>query len=91
MNYQDQNRVVTYRKITTVNGEEAFQIFSTDFITGALAAGGTLYYGPTENKSAMKAWSESESAGGFFIVKNAVPGMWYYISGNTGDLNIYYI
>ena len=58
---QEQMNVVTYRRQTTIIGEEAFQIFSDDFITGPL------------------------------IVKNAVPGMWYYISGNSGELNIYYV
>lgn len=77
--------------IAVVNGEDPVQIWAKDFITDALAAGGTLYYGPTEDKSKMKAWEESESAGGFFLVKNAVPGMWYYISGNTGMLNIFYV
>ena len=91
MNYQDQNRVVTHRLMTQVSGENAFQIFSTDFITDNLSAGGTLYYGPTEDKTKMKAWEETESADGFFLVKNAVPGMWYYISGNSGLLNIYYV
>ena len=91
MNYQDHTRAVTYQKMTQVNGEEAFQIFSDDFITAPLSAGGTLYYGPTSDKSKMKAWGESESVNGFFLVKNAVPGMWYYISGNSGMLDIYYI
>ena len=88
---QEQMNVVTYRRQTTITGEEVFQIFSDDFITGPLASGGTLYYGPTEDKTKMKAWEETESANGFFLVKNAVPGMWYYISGNSGELNIYYV
>ena len=88
---QEHMRVTLYRRMAVVNGEDAFQISSTDFITGPLPAGGTLYYGPTEDKSKMKAWDEAESANGFFLVKNAVPGMWYYISGNTGELNIYYV
>lgn len=91
MNYQDQERVVTHRLMTTVSGEDAFQVFSTDFITGPLPATCTLYYGPTSDKTKMKAWDETESANGFFLVKNAVPGMWYYIDGNTGNLNLYYV
>ena len=91
MNYQDQNRVVTHRLMTQVSGEDVFQIFSTDFITDNLSTGGTLYYGPVADKTKMKAWEETESANGFFLVKNAIPGMYYYIGGNTGLLNIYYV
>ena len=91
MVYQDQHSPVVYRKMMEVNGTDVFQVFSTDWITDKLTANGTLYYGPTANKSDMKAWDETESAGGFFLVKNAVPGMYYYISGNTGILKIYYV
>lgn len=77
--------------ICEVNGEDAFQIWGERFITGPLPAGGTLYYGPTSDKSTMKAWTEVEDTDGFFLVNNAVPGMWYYISGNTGNLKVYYV
>lgn len=77
--------------LADVSGENVFQVWAEDFITGPLNAGGTLYYGPTSDKSDMKAWEETETTGGFFLVKNAVPGMYYYIAGNTGSLKIYYV
>ena len=77
--------------IAQVSGENVVQIWAEDFITGPLPSGGTLYYGPVADKSKMKAWEETESANGFFLVKNAIPGMYYYFAGNSGLLNIYYV
>ena len=76
--------------VAHIFGEEVFQVWGTGFITDPLPDGGTLYYGPTADKSTMSAWEEETSADDFIIVKNAVPGMYYYVSGNTGSLKIRY-
>ena len=89
INKEIQDRIKR-RTVAEFTGEEVFQVWAEDFITSALAQGGTLYYGPTPNKQEMKAWDEAEDEGGFFIVKNAIPGMYYYIEGNVGKAYAYY-
>lgn len=76
--------------VAHIYGEEVFQVWGNGFITDPLPDGGTLYYGPTADKSKMQAWDEAAPANDFILARNAVPGMYYYIDGNTGNLKIRY-
>lgn len=70
-----------------VNGEKPFKALKSSFAIGPSSSGYTLNFGVNPN-GPWTPWGEATPADECVVVNGVTPYMWFYLEGNTEDVEV---